>query len=270
MRGIPAAARFVVPPVAPGTPAGVGRSPSAVRRARPTARPATPRARVHAVGAEDARTRGRRERVGPASGLTGREPGVDESRLEGPGFAGLPRGAGVPGAPARRPREDGPLTPPEAADQGTAPGVRPRDRPGRRLPERGPRRRPAPPRTDRRRRPSVRAQRLPRPRARAEPGRRSSPTPSTRRPRPPPAPRRARPVAAMAERQADPGRELPPGAGNVRTADAYDELCGAGADGPRGALRQLGPGTGRDPRPPGAEAPGRVLARGGLTRAGAG
>lgn len=169
MRGIPAAARFVVPPVAPGTPAGVGRSPSAVRRARPTARPATPRTRVHAVGAEDARTRGRRERVGPASGLTGREPGVDESRLEGPGFAGLPRGAGVPGAPARRPREDGPLTPPpEAADQGTAPGVRPRDRPGRRLPERGPRRRPAPPRTDRRRRPSVRAQRLPRPRARAE------------------------------------------------------------------------------------------------------
>lgn len=167
MRGIPAAARFVVPPVAPGTPAGVGRPPSAVRRARPTNHPATPRARVHAVGAEDARTRGRRERVGPASGLTGREPGVDESRLEGPGFAGLPRGAGEPGAPARRPREDGPLTPPEAADQGTAPGVRPQDRPGRRLPDRGPRRRPAPPRTDRRRRPSVRAQRLPRPRARA-------------------------------------------------------------------------------------------------------
>lgn len=77
-------------------------------------------------------------------------------------------------------------------------------------------------------------------------------------------------VAAVVERQADPYREQPLAARIVRTVNAYDDLCGEGVGGPLGALEQLRLGTGHDHQPQVVEALGRVLARGGLTPAGAG
>ncbi|MGQ4452312.1 hypothetical protein ACN6LK_004067, partial [Streptomyces griseus] len=63
---------------------------------------------------------------------------------------------------------------------------------------------------------------------------------------------------------------VPLPAGIVRTADAYDGPRRACVDGPPGTPARLGSGTGRGHRPQAAEALGRVLARGGLTPAGAG
>lgn len=77
-------------------------------------------------------------------------------------------------------------------------------------------------------------------------------------------------VATVVERQADPYREQPLAARIVRTVNAYDDLCGEGVGGPLGALEQLRLGTGHDHQPQVVEALGRVLARGGLTPAGAG
>ncbi|MFD4020251.1 metal-dependent phosphohydrolase [Streptomyces sp. SH5] len=77
-------------------------------------------------------------------------------------------------------------------------------------------------------------------------------------------------VAAVVERQADPYREQPLAARIVRTVNAYDDLCGEGVGGPLGALEHLRLGTGHDHQPQVVEALGRVLARGGLARAGAG
>ncbi|MFJ3596235.1 HD-GYP domain-containing protein [Streptomyces sp. NPDC090126] len=77
-------------------------------------------------------------------------------------------------------------------------------------------------------------------------------------------------VAAVVERQADPYREQPLAARIVRTVNAYDDLCGESVGGPLGALEQLRLGTGHDHQPQVVEALGRVLARGGLTPAGAG
>ncbi|MEV5578064.1 metal-dependent phosphohydrolase [Streptomyces parvus] len=77
-------------------------------------------------------------------------------------------------------------------------------------------------------------------------------------------------VAAVVERQADPYREQPLAARIVRTVNAYDDLCGEGVGGPLGALEHLRLGTGHDHQPQVVEALGRVLARGGLTPAGAG
>ncbi|MFE7141774.1 HD-GYP domain-containing protein [Streptomyces sp. NPDC057644] len=77
-------------------------------------------------------------------------------------------------------------------------------------------------------------------------------------------------VAAVVEQQADPYREQLPAARIVRTVNAYDDLCGECVGGPLGALEQLRLGTGHDHQPQVVEALGRVLARGGLTPAGAG
>ncbi|WP_431788696.1 metal-dependent phosphohydrolase [Streptomyces sp. G9] len=77
-------------------------------------------------------------------------------------------------------------------------------------------------------------------------------------------------VAAVVERQADPYREQPLSARIVRTVNAYDDLCGESVGGPLRALEQLRLGTGHDHQPQVVEALGRVLARGGLTPAGAG
>ncbi|MFD4027593.1 HD-GYP domain-containing protein [Streptomyces sp. NPDC058576] len=77
-------------------------------------------------------------------------------------------------------------------------------------------------------------------------------------------------VAAVVEQQADPYRDQLPAARIVRTANAYDDLCGECVGGPLGALEQLRLGTGHDHQPQVVEALGRVLARGGLTPAGAG
>ncbi|MFB8143865.1 HD-GYP domain-containing protein [Streptomyces parvus] len=77
-------------------------------------------------------------------------------------------------------------------------------------------------------------------------------------------------VAAVVERQADPYREQPLAARIVRTVNAYDDLCGESVGGPLGALEQLRLATGHDHQPQVVEALGRVLARGGLTPAGAG
>ncbi|MFB7968021.1 HD-GYP domain-containing protein [Streptomyces rubiginosohelvolus] len=77
-------------------------------------------------------------------------------------------------------------------------------------------------------------------------------------------------VAAVVERQADPYREQPLAARIVRTVNAYDDLCGESVGGPLRALEQLRLGTGHDHQPQVVEALGRVLARGGLTPAGAG
>ncbi|MEV5676951.1 HD domain-containing protein [Streptomyces sp. NPDC052179] len=72
-------------------------------------------------------------------------------------------------------------------------------------------------------------------------------------------------VAAVVERQADPYREQPLSARIVRTANAYDDLCGEGVSGPLGALERLRLGTGHDHQPQVVEALARVLARDGLT-----
>ncbi|MFI1222346.1 MULTISPECIES: HD-GYP domain-containing protein [unclassified Streptomyces] len=77
-------------------------------------------------------------------------------------------------------------------------------------------------------------------------------------------------VAAVVEQQADPYREQLPAARIVRTVNAYDDLRGECVGGPLGALEQLRLGTGHDHQPQVVEALGRVLARGGLTSAGAG
>lgn len=77
-------------------------------------------------------------------------------------------------------------------------------------------------------------------------------------------------VAAVVEQQADPYREQLPAARIVRTVNAYDDLRGECVGGPLGALERLRLGTGRDHQPQVVEALGRVLARGGLTPAGAG
>lgn len=77
-------------------------------------------------------------------------------------------------------------------------------------------------------------------------------------------------VAAVVEQQADPYRERLPAARIVRTVNACDDLRGEGVGGPLGALEPLRLGTGRDHRPQVVRALGRVLARGGLTPAGAG
>ncbi len=77
-------------------------------------------------------------------------------------------------------------------------------------------------------------------------------------------------VAAVVEQQADPYREQLLAARIVRTVNAYDDLCGECVGGPLGALEQLRLGTGHDHQPQVVEALGRVLARGGLTPAGAG
>ncbi|WP_299529255.1 HD-GYP domain-containing protein [uncultured Streptomyces sp.] len=76
-------------------------------------------------------------------------------------------------------------------------------------------------------------------------------------------------VAVVVERQADPYREQPLSARIVRTANAYDDLCGAHVGGALGALEQLRLATGHDHQPQVVEALARVLARGGST-AGAG
>ncbi|MFB8029608.1 HD-GYP domain-containing protein [Streptomyces sp. NPDC056465] len=77
-------------------------------------------------------------------------------------------------------------------------------------------------------------------------------------------------VAVVVEQQADPYREQQTAARIVRAVNAYDDLCGEGVKGPLGALEQLRLGTGRDYQPQVVEALARVLARGGLTPAGAG
>ncbi|MEU5372188.1 metal-dependent phosphohydrolase [Streptomyces sp. NPDC005951] len=77
-------------------------------------------------------------------------------------------------------------------------------------------------------------------------------------------------VAAVVEQQADPYREQLLAARIVRTVNAYDDLCGESVGGPLRALEQLRLGTGHDHQPQVVEALGRVLARGGLTPAGAG
>ncbi|MGW1292322.1 HD-GYP domain-containing protein [Streptomyces sp. NPDC002533] len=77
-------------------------------------------------------------------------------------------------------------------------------------------------------------------------------------------------VAAVVEQQADPYREQLLAARIVRTVNAYEDLCGESVGGPLGALEQLRLGTGHDHQPQVVEALGRVLARGGLTPAGAG
>ncbi|MGW3581400.1 HD-GYP domain-containing protein [Streptomyces rubiginosohelvolus] len=77
-------------------------------------------------------------------------------------------------------------------------------------------------------------------------------------------------VAAVVEQQADPYREQLLAARIVRTVNAYDDLCGESVGGPLRALEQLRLGTGHDHQPQVVEALGRVLARGGLTRSGAG
>ncbi|MET7449561.1 metal-dependent phosphohydrolase [Streptomyces sp. NBC_01693] len=77
-------------------------------------------------------------------------------------------------------------------------------------------------------------------------------------------------VAVVVEQQADPYREQQTAARIVRTVNAYDDLCGEGVKGSLGALEQLRLGTGRDYQPQVVEALARVLARGGLTPAGAG
>jgi hypothetical protein len=77
-------------------------------------------------------------------------------------------------------------------------------------------------------------------------------------------------VAAVVEQQADPYREQLPAARIVRTVNAYDDLRGECVSGPLGALEWLRLGTGCDHQPQVVEALGRVLARGGLTPAGAG
>ncbi|MFE4453333.1 HD-GYP domain-containing protein [Streptomyces sp. NPDC056796] len=77
-------------------------------------------------------------------------------------------------------------------------------------------------------------------------------------------------VAAVVEQQADPYREQQTAARIVRTVNAYDDLCGEGAEGSLGALEQLRLGTGRDYQPLVVEALARVLARGGPTPVGTG
>ncbi|MFC5169273.1 HD-GYP domain-containing protein [Streptomyces mutomycini] len=77
-------------------------------------------------------------------------------------------------------------------------------------------------------------------------------------------------VAVVVEQQADPYREQQTAARIVRAVNAYDDLCGEGVKGPLGALEQLRLGTGSDYQPQVVEALARVLARGGLTPAGAG
>ncbi|MFJ8748236.1 HD-GYP domain-containing protein [Streptomyces sp. NPDC102441] len=77
-------------------------------------------------------------------------------------------------------------------------------------------------------------------------------------------------VAVVVEQQADPYREQQTAARIVRAVNAYDDLCGEGVKGSLGALEQLRLGTGRDYQPRVVEALARVLARGGLTRAGTG
>lgn len=77
-------------------------------------------------------------------------------------------------------------------------------------------------------------------------------------------------VARVVEQQADPYREQLPAARIVRTVNAYDDLCGESVSGPLGALERLRLGTGHDHQPQVVEALARVLARGGLTSAGAG
>ncbi|MFJ6614519.1 HD-GYP domain-containing protein [Streptomyces sp. NPDC091289] len=77
-------------------------------------------------------------------------------------------------------------------------------------------------------------------------------------------------VAAVVEQQADPYREQLPAARIVRTVNAYDDLRGECVGGPLGALERLRLSTGHDHQPQVVEALGRVLARGGLTPAGAG
>ncbi|MGW4035523.1 HD-GYP domain-containing protein [Streptomyces sp. NPDC004778] len=77
-------------------------------------------------------------------------------------------------------------------------------------------------------------------------------------------------VAAVVEQQAGPYREQLLAARIVRTVNAYDDLCGESVGGPLRALEQLRLGTGHDHQPQVVEALGRVLARGGLTPAGAG
>ncbi|WP_461686347.1 hypothetical protein [Streptomyces sp. DT17] len=72
-------------------------------------------------------------------------------------------------------------------------------------------------------------------------------------------------VAAVVERQADPCHEQPLSARIVRTANAYDGLCGEGVGGSSAALERLRLGTGRDHQPEVVESLARVLARGGLT-----
>ncbi|MFC9124034.1 metal-dependent phosphohydrolase, partial [Streptomyces sp. NPDC057067] len=108
--------------------------------------------------------------------------------------------------------------------------------------------------------------------------RRPPPAPPARRPRPPRPPPGAvvrqtgvdPAVAVVVEQQADPYREQQTAARIVRTVNAYDDLCGEGVKGSLGALEQLRLGTGRDYQPQVVEALARVLARGGLTPAGAG
>ncbi len=74
----------------------------------------------------------------------------------------------------------------------------------------------------------------------------------------------------MVEQQADPYREQLLAARILRTVNAYDDLCGESVGGPLRALERLRLGTGHDHQPQVVEALGRVLARGGLTPAGAG
>jgi len=77
-------------------------------------------------------------------------------------------------------------------------------------------------------------------------------------------------VAAVVEQQADPYRDQQTSARIVRAVNAYDDLCGEGVKGSLRALEQLRLGTGHDYQPQVVEALARVLARGGLTRAGTG
>ncbi|WP_424921271.1 HD-GYP domain-containing protein [Streptomyces sp. wa1] len=77
-------------------------------------------------------------------------------------------------------------------------------------------------------------------------------------------------VAVVVEQQADPYRDQQTSARIVRAVNAYDDLCGEGVKGSLRALEQLRLGTGHDYQPQVVEALARVLARGGLTRAGAG
>ncbi|MFI8293333.1 HD-GYP domain-containing protein [Streptomyces sp. NPDC085614] len=77
-------------------------------------------------------------------------------------------------------------------------------------------------------------------------------------------------VAVVVERQADPYRDQPLPARIVRTVNAYDDLTGAVATGPLGALRaleRLRLDTARDHHPEVVESLARVLARGGVAPA---
>ena len=125
---------------------------------------ATIRALVQAVDIKDRYTRGHSERVGRASEMIARELGMAEGRLEVLRFAGILHDVGKLGVPTRVLRKDGPLTPEERRGDRTASRVRPRDGARHRLPRRGPRGDPAPPRAARRERLPLRSGRRPDPR----------------------------------------------------------------------------------------------------------